>query len=1359
MSSSLVELARAEQDAPMVRVHSPRWPSRALRPGRPAAGTVVAALVALAVLLLPASTLRAAGTPTGATDESDKLIMTPAGVDQPTTSGEFITNSVGGGTLNTYYRFFIEVPPSTSRIRVQLFDPDHGGTNDTGTTATFSYTLFDPSGAQQATILSSAAGPAASNNAWFTLFDTTTTLTAGHWELRIDATTNGQNINGVGVRADDGNATSGGTELKVYYHSYFNYGLTDSGQGDRVFVHYPWVTSGCSCSENDFDAGNQVTLSYSSRTNLFAATVTEANVSGNNAWNRDTLTFLTQPTINSVDYGLWTQTTTVQAETAGQNYVPFYMGNYTADANPPSAQPEANTVRVYLPSDGSTPGAEIKPTKPYMEQQVRYVGAGGGPNPPVVGSTTRYRVTVRFVNPTAFPVTFSSDTSTGNRLTVFVPGGVVTYGGNLTASAGHTSVSAPGVGGSGTITWAPGVVAAGETILLSYDVRVTPTAPLQATYTVTGTTASNGTRGTYVDETGNTTQTAATYTFGPLCQLAVRTDAPTAAVVSDVRLRKAGRDWAVEWSTVSEAGTLGFEVHRQVAGSGRKGESVKVHAGTVPALAKPAGGTYRVLDAGLGRTEGETYTIVELEASGLRRVHGPFSVKPESEDGPALPASGVEAKAHEATMKPVSPKAGSGGGGSALRAKVETEGAGIFRVTAASLAGPLGMSEKELVTRIRAGSLSVSRAGQPVAWTPSASGDALLIYAEAADSIYTKRMVYWVAAGPGSLMGQLPAPAGEPGSVQQSQAATVAEERDLLEVLVLPMDPTEDYWFWDWLLTGSGGYDRKSFDVTVTQVAAGAGVLRVELYGARAGGHHVAVALNGVALGSATWSGYTRLVTELPVPAGVLREGTNTVELTALLDPGVSESAFYVDSFRVRYPRTFRAAGPALAFEAAGSGLVVVTGLPSADVQLFEVTDARSPRRFTGFKVLEEGKGSWQVVFNPPAASGKFVATTTAGLGAPSRVSPDHGIGLRQGGAEADYVVLTSADLLPAAQQLAAYRQTQGLRPLVATVEAIYDEFADGEPTPDALRGFVEWTRTTWLAAPRYLLLAGWGSYDYKDFRGFGGNHVPALMDSTTDGLYPWDNGYATQTGGASPWAAVGRIPARTLEEMSAYVEKVRAYEAGADAKWVGAATLVADDPQAGIDFGSDSRLYGSRLPAGFGMPEEIFLGPMDLPTARASLLAALNAGRGHVAYVGHGAMTQLPSEGLLKQSDVAGLAPTAGTPILTALTCVINRFGVPGYLSLGETLVTRAGAGTVATWAPSGLSDHWNARDLGDLFASRVWTQEASRLGDGVLQSLQDFQSAGGLPQMTKTYTLLGDPAVVVQHPAPPPPSGGGNG
>ncbi len=342
-------------------------------------------------------------------------------------------------------------------------------------------------------------------------------ITAGHWELRIDMSgSGGDDINALGVRAHDGTAGAGGTELNTYVAGMLPLGVNNpaSGTSSKSYTLYPYITSGCSCSKNDFDydsnSGTVGSMNYLSRTSAFSQSFASADLSTDNSWSRGNVTGWTSDQTSS-EYGIWTADLSITSYVSGgqnSNYTDWYMGTFAAAANPPGANPVANSFRIYLPNDSGT-----APAKPHLSQNYVQIS---GPNPLGVGQSGTMRVVVQFVNPAAQAVTFSAT----DPITANVPGSGAVFAGVGSITQGSI-VSQPAIGATGNVVWNPGTVAAGATATMTYDVTVTPTSAGQR-IPVTATPASgNGTRARYVDETGNTSQTVATYTFGPICEIAV----------------------------------------------------------------------------------------------------------------------------------------------------------------------------------------------------------------------------------------------------------------------------------------------------------------------------------------------------------------------------------------------------------------------------------------------------------------------------------------------------------------------------------------------------------------------------------------------------------------------------------------------------------------------------------------------------------------------------------------------------------------------------------------------------------------------------------------------------------------------
>src|SRR4051794_24370988 len=145
----------------------------------------LAALVAVTLLAGPLP-LRAAST-------GQTALHTPQGGGTATANGEYVST-----TLNTVYRYFIEVPPGLGRLTVEVWDADigRGGNADAsngrdrdrnGYDSAVTYTLIRPAASTAAT-LANCDDNTCNDNAWTAVLNSTTAqnTAAGHWELRVD---------------------------------------------------------------------------------------------------------------------------------------------------------------------------------------------------------------------------------------------------------------------------------------------------------------------------------------------------------------------------------------------------------------------------------------------------------------------------------------------------------------------------------------------------------------------------------------------------------------------------------------------------------------------------------------------------------------------------------------------------------------------------------------------------------------------------------------------------------------------------------------------------------------------------------------------------------------------------------------------------------------------------------------------------------------------------------------------------------------------------------------------------------------------------------------------------------------------
>lgn len=625
------------------------------------------------------------------------------------------------------------------------------------------------------------------------------------------------------------------------------------------------------------------------------------------------------------------------------------------------------------------------------------------------------------------------------------------------------------------------------------------------------------------------------------------------------------------------------------------------------------------------------------------------------------------------------------------------------------------------------------------------------------------RNVYWLeradADAPSAARDASP-----PGGVTPANAglatARVEEQRRYLPYA----EPGGDRWFWTSLFAPA------EFEVTLDTPAAlpeGA-ALRVRLWAESSApaepDHHLQIRLNDAPVADVVWDDRGPHLVEAALPAGLLRDGENRIELALVGDTGAPVDSVLLDWIEVDYARTLALDDGQMAF--GGNAPAYRVELPSgrareADLAVWDVTDAAQPVPLAGHEVRDGA-----LVFGSDGAERRFLVASGKDLLSPEAVEPVTSSTLPDWPGGADVVVVTAPQFRDTLQPLVTARQEAGLRVAVLDVQVVYDAFSHGRPDPAAIRDLIQHARSGWAApAPRYLLLVGDASYDPVGY--LGGSEVDIIptqfVDTTFTGWTASDVWYALppeafEPDGVTPRAdgavplipvmAVGRLPAQDAEQAAAMVAKVLAYEAGdASASWRRRAVLPADNDDP--NFTREAEAFASALQ---GYTSEVVPVTGDGSAARAAVLDAFESGAGLIGYTGHGSVTLWAQEGILTVEDAAKLDNGDRLPLVFTVTCLSGFFEHPATVSLGEALVRQPGGGAVSALVPSGAALLEDQRPLSRALAEALAAPEggraAIRLGDAVLEAQSALpQGADGVQQVLLTFNLLGDPTLPLRQ------------
>lgn len=840
---------------------------------------------------------------------------------------------------------------------------------------------------------------------------------------------------------------------------------------------------------------------------------------------------------------------------------------------------------------------------------------------------------------------------------------------------------------------------------------------------------------------------------------------PTQVVISRFDGRVEEGRVVLEWETASEVGTVGFYVYRSEDGRTYK----KVRDDLLPAvLTSPAGGRYRLVDRGAQLGRAYWYAVEEVEAWGNRNWYGPYEVMAlgTSRGVKSVAGGGLKVEEdYEREARGISPEKQARlqavtarrsvrqAPSLANEVKVIVKSSGVYAVEASALAPLLGLSLEQVKELIRTYELRLVYRGELVRYVATASGNRMYFYGESVDSVYTDENVYWIRAGksepPEILWGKRPTAA--PWNRAYRENRTV--ESDDVAVPALFYQDDADYWLWTYLIAGHPTFGAKTVDVaSEARADSGTAEVTVELQGGSRSGvaneHHAVVYVNGTLVGEARWTGLERNVVQIPFSASILSNGNTQVRVEARLDSGVPYSVFYLDRVSLAFDRYYRAAEDRAVVLGRQAPIVTIRDFTNAVIHVLDVTDPKRIRLVRGTRVDQQASGRYMVSFIGGGLNytPRYAGFTWHGAKPVDRLEAARVSMLASETNRADYIILTVPALRAAAQRLADYRAEQGYEVRVVELQDVYDTFSYGLAVPDGIREFMRTAYFFWEKAPSYLVLVGEGTFDHRNRMAIGDNLIGPKMVGTPHGMYESDAWFGDVVGDDGvPEIVVGRLPVLNATELDALIDKIIAYESGSGGDWSSRVVLVADDPDDGGDFPMDSDDIAALVPESYTR-EKVYLSALPINQARTRLRSAITNGAVWVNYIGHGGLDRLAQEGVLLSSDVAALVNGRRNPVLTALTCVVGRFGVPGSDSLGELLVLKQNGGMVAVWSPSGLSMNQQARRLGEGFAWACFQDGVPTVGEMILQSMEDYREAGEPLYMLRIYNLLGDPALLLK-------------
>jgi Peptidase family C25 len=451
-----------------------------------------------------------------------------------------------------------------------------------------------------------------------------------------------------------------------------------------------------------------------------------------------------------------------------------------------------------------------------------------------------------------------------------------------------------------------------------------------------------------------------------------------------------------------------------------------------------------------------------------------------------------------------------------------------------------------------------------------------------------------------------------------------------------------------------------------------------------------------------------------------------------------------------------------------------VVSVSNSTTQVWDVTEPLNP-----VQMRTNLQGTDCKFVNSCSRLREYIAFNSSNLPQPSSIGRISNQDLHASPAT-DLIIVTAPGLLAQAQRLAEFHRAQNnLRYTIATTDQVYNEFSSGIPDPTSVRDFVKMfydrSKNTPVDQPKYLLLFGDASYDYRDRIRNNTNLVPAyetnnsldpLGSYTSDDFFGFldDNEDVNSTILINQLdVGTGRIPAKNIDEAKSYDDKVQTYYSKESlGPWRNNQLFIADDEDFNLHLQDAEVLTAtSQATAPVFNITKVYLdafkqesgaGGSRYPQANQAINNQVYNGTLIWNYSGHGGSNRLAEEVVIDQDIVNSWNNPNKLPLFITATCDFAPYDNPVVNSLGENILLRPKTGGIALLTTTRVVFSFSNRIINNNYLQFALQPDSSGIYRSLGESIKiaknfTYQTSGDVGNNRK-FTLLGDPALTLAYP-----------
>jgi hypothetical protein len=444
------------------------------------------------------------------------------------------------------------------------------------------------------------------------------------------------------------------------------------------------------------------------------------------------------------------------------------------------------------------------------------------------------------------------------------------------------------------------------------------------------------------------------------------------------------------------------------------------------------------------------------------------------------------------------------------------------------------------------------------------------------------------------------------------------------------------------------------------------------------------------------------------------------------------------------------------------------------NTQVWDISNAFEPLR------MNVSNSSSQSIFINNASSLKeYIAFNNSGFLIPQNIVRISNQNLHHT-QFVDGIIITHPSFITQAQRLANFHfQQYNYKDVVVTTSQIFNEFSGGKNDPTAIRDFVKMyydkANGDSTKQPKYLVLFGSSSVDYKNRIANNTSFVPGyqsinslnpLATFTSDDFFGFLNDNDNLNDYTNPPLldiAIGRIPARNIDEATVFVNKVINYHhPNSFGSWRNEVLFIADDKDNNLHLNDAEVMANATSQTNkFLNLNKIYLDAFALqstssgpryPTVNNSIVAQIFNGSLICNYSGHGSYERLSEEGVFTIEEINKLNNPNKLPLFITATCDFAPYDDPTKNALGSNLLFgNNNTGAIGLLTTTRVVFAFSNKIINENYLKIALQKSQGKylsLGEGLKRAKNIVYSVFGDIDNNRKFTLLGDPAMQLALP-----------